>query len=355
LAGKGTIIEGLTFKNSSSMNTIFANFSSGFIRNNVIADNGSDPNRTPHDNSVIYIGFGNANIVSGNTVKASAVAASAATNAIEIHGSNNLVRRNAIFDFANCINLAGVDLVDDGGNIIENNTCSGALTGIQMASLRYSTHTTGYGINGLIVTRNYIRINQASYVGRIQGRHIFVDATITLGIVFNTANSLPVRNVKVLDNTIIWDREGNVPRSVASIGAGVYANSNQYTNVEFGRNRLENAPLTGIRFEGACHTCTFHDNTIHDAASTGSGVAVTAVERTALFFYGLNSFDELEVYNNSVVDDFTTTKLRNHIVLGSVARCRGVRFVNNSLRTSDGVHGNLGGNISFLDSNVWPY
>jgi hypothetical protein len=355
LGGTGTVIEGMNFRNSSSENTIFANFSSGVIRNNVVTTNGTDPHAIPHDNSVIYLGFGSANTVTGNMLRASGNAAPAAVNAIEVHGSNHTVRGNLISNFANCIDVAGIDLVDDGGNVIENNTCGGALTGIRMTSLQYSTHTSGYGINGLLVSRNYIRINQTAYAGKTRGSDLFVDPAITYGIVFNSGNSLPVRNVRVLDNTMIWDQEGSIPRSTASIGAGVYANANQYANIEFAGNTLDNAPLTGIRFEAACEACRFHDNTIRNAASTGDGVAAAAVERTALFFYGLKLFHGLDVSHNIVVDDFSTTRLRNHIFAGAEAACSGVRFVGNTLTTSDGTHANLLGYISLVDSNVRPY
>jgi hypothetical protein len=355
LNGKGTVIEKLTLKNSSSMNAIFANFSFGFIRNNIVIANGNDPNGIPHDNSVIYTGFSIGNVVAGNILNASAIAAPAATNGIEIHGSNHFVRDNKVSNFANCINVAGVDRFDNGGSVIEKNTCVGALSGIQIASLKYSGHERGYGINGLLITGNYIRINQASYISKSQGMDIFVDPAITLGIVFNTANSLPVRGVKVSYNRVIWDREGDVMRSVASIGAGVFANANQYTDIEFGSNELENAPLTGIRFEATCVSCKFHGNIIRNAASTGRGIAATAAERSALFFYGLNTFKGLEVYNNIVIDGFSNTKLRNHLFVGAESLCTDVKFVSNSLTTADSNHSNLLGYISLVDSNVVPY
>jgi len=86
------------------------------------------------------------------------------------------------------MNITGVHYEDSQDSLVTNNVIRGAAYGIMLWSVALDRHTSGYGLNGLIVSNNIIELTQTKY-GSIE----------THGIALEANANLPVKNVAIKD------------------------------------------------------------------------------------------------------------------------------------------------------------
>jgi hypothetical protein len=324
--GRRITVDHVTIKNSSSVNSIVSGIVSDIaITHCAFTSNGDDPKHTAHDHSALYINADGA-VINNNIFTAVRRSAPAAVTAIETHGSGISVTGNVITDYAIGMNVTGVAASDSVGNVVGGNTIRGALIGIQIWSHTYKGHSSGYGINGLSITGNTIILNQSSYTSPLG------TATATAGIALAPNSNLPVANVIISGNAVIFDLEGSPrPASSASMGIGWWSTLGQSAeNLIIANNVIDNAPVAGIRLAAALSGCRVNGNIIRNAGSS-LDTAIAADYKTPIFIAGAPSTG-VEIVDNQIIDNLQPSRMRTALLLAtSKGTSSGLRVRNNSV------------------------
>jgi hypothetical protein len=211
LFGDDLSFRGVTILNSSSVNSIVATGARITVEDSTFKGIGADPNHVAHDHSTLYL-TGSQILVQGNHFTASGRDSPAGVTAIESHGTAQSITGNTIADFTNGINMTGVGSEDSEAGVVSGNSIKGALHCIMLWSRAYRTHTSGFGINGLVVSGNSCRVNQLSYE-REPG------ASSTSGIVVEPGATLSIANLLINNNVVVFDLEmTSHPGNTSSIG-----------------------------------------------------------------------------------------------------------------------------------------
>jgi parallel beta-helix repeat protein len=243
------------------------------------------------------------------------------------------------------MNITGIYDTASVSNSVSNNTISGALIGIYIWSHSYGAHTSGYGIDGLVIEKNSIRINQASYAGS-------TFPTATGGITVNPNGDLACRNVKIANNVIVFDTENSVIRgSTASIGIGWWSTQSQAAeNWSVENNRIDNAPVAGIRIAGALiRDSRIVGNIIRNAGSS-LDPAIYGGYKLPLFIGG--SSRNLMISNNSISDTFTTTRILYAVALYGTSQSSGIVLCNNTVSVTGTDRSAFLGNLYIGDAST---
>jgi parallel beta-helix repeat protein len=343
-------VEHVTIKNSSSVNSIATGVPVRDITvtHCMFTGNGDDPNHTAHDHSALYI-HGEGAIIDGNVFTAVRRGAPGTGAAIETHGSGIVVNGNVITDYGGGMNITGVAPSDSAGNVVSNNTIRGALNGIYIWSQTYSGHPKGYGINGLSITGNTITINQTSYTSAQPGNSISAS-----GIAVNPNSNLPISNVIISGNTIVFDLEGSSrPANNASIGIGWWSTLGQtMENIAIANNIIDNAPVAGIRLAAVLKGCRINGNIIHNAGSSLD----TAIGgyKTPIFIAGAPATD-VEVADNQIIDSLEPSRIKSALFLATTTgTSSGVRVCNNSVSVLGANRASFASYLQIGDDNTRP-
>jgi len=348
--GRWIRVEHVTIENSSSMNSIVSGVQVSNIRitHCAFTGNGDDPNHVVHDHSALYIHADGA-VIDGNVFQAVRRGAPAAVTAIETHGSGISVTANVIADYAVGMNLTGVAPSDSVGNVVTGNTIRGGLFGIQIWSDRYRGHSNGYGVNGLSITGNTIVINQSSYTSPLG------TAMATSGITVESNSNLPIANVIISGNAVIFDLEGSPrPASSSSIGIGWWSTIGQTAeNLIIANNIVDNAPVAGIRLAAALKGCMVKGNIIRNAGSS-LDKAIAAGYETPIFIAGAPSID-VEIVDNQMIDTLEPSRMRTALLLAtSKGMSSGLRVRNNSVSVLASDRASFHSHVQILDDNTRP-
>jgi parallel beta-helix repeat protein len=349
-SGRRIRVEHVTIKNSSSMNSIVSGVPVSDIRitHCAFTGTGDDPNHTAHDHSALYIHADGA-VIDGNVFTAVRRGAPAAGTAIETHGSGISVTGNVITDYATGMNLTGIAPLDSVGNVVNGNTIKGALFGIEIWSHTYRGHLTGYGVNGLSITGNTIVVNQASYSSP-QGT-----AMTTAGIAIEPNSNLPLANVIISGNAVIFDIEGSPrPATSASMGIGWWSTVGQSAeNLIIANNVIDNAPVAGIRLAAALSGCTVNGNIIRNAGSS-LDTAIAADYKTPIFIAGAPCSD-VEIVDNHIIDNLQPSRMRTALLLATTkGTSSGLRVRNNSVSVLAPDKSSFKWYVQVLDDNTRP-
>lgn len=257
--------------NPASVNCVWLvdNVSDSFVNDNEFIGVGGSPGNTYGDHSTIYALGDNieitGNIFTGYAYNADYCSGNAVC-AIEVHGNKRcIVKDNYISRYHTGINVTGISLEETRNVIISDNTIDTLRHGIVIFSSQYATHLAGYGIVGLIIHDNTIRIHNGSLRGNMTGGQLGVG-----GIVFNSLITLDVIGVKVHHNTITFDIEGGsyVPDytgPVVALGVLQTSGAQIYSNVCFDDNEVINPPGIAIMMGdggGTLNCCSASRNTI---------------------------------------------------------------------------------------------
>jgi hypothetical protein len=260
-------------RNAACTNSIVysgdGNTANCLIEGNRFLKIGRTPNRVYHDHSTLYPTGDNIKVLN-NYFEGESWGVEGTTCAVEAHpGYGCIISGNSGTKFQSAINYAGVYETDSRNGIVTNNEFECLRHFIIMFGSAYLSHVTGYSIDGLIIEGNRGFIRNSLPLGFMSGGLVGVG-----GIVFNASLSLPVRDVTVKNNSLVYDVETAQPDYVASYGAlGIFETSNNttYENVIFQGNLVTNPPLQCMvmgQNNGTLKNCAAYDNTFINPCSS---------------------------------------------------------------------------------------
>ena len=352
LTGSNITVRGITIKNTNSTNSVNVAGSRVTVADSIFTGLGDDPNHIVHDVSVLYL-FGNQIVVTGNHFTGAYRGAPSAYTAIETHGSTQTVANNTITDMANGMNITGAWSDTSVSGAVTGNVITGALSGITICSLKVTGyHETGYGIDGVTLTGNTIRLNQLSYTGSV-----WPNIQTNYGINLATGNDLPARNVLIADNVVVFDEEDAsriTDFTNVGIGSTTLTPGITYSNIIVRGNLIVNAPVKGIAFSAdAIDGLRISGNTIRNAGQS-LYPAVGATYKCPIFL--LTSVGMLQgiVDNNQIIDDFPTTRMTKAIFAGAAVTGGDLQILWNSVSLLGTTKTAFAGYLSLNDDNVKP-
>ncbi len=255
-----------------------------------------------HDYSALYIAAEHS-VIANNIFTARTVGS--AVTAIETHGGKHTITGNVIDGLATGMNITGVAATESSGiKVSGNSSISNANFGIFLYSFVYGSHTTGYGINGGIITGNSIRITQnaAAYAGfnnNTGGIILYPNANLSV---------LPYKDILISNNIIEFDSQSKV-NNTAGFGIGYWdsAGGNTVTDLRIVNNTIINCPMAGIRFSAEGSDIEVSGNQIVNPGSS-LGVLVNSF-RAGIFFASKLPIHNLRVLNNNITDNQPVTQM----------------------------------------------
>lgn len=315
-----------TVKNAVSTNCIFLN-----------GDNGSGVNQCKRpvisENTFVSIGGGAASAydhstiythadydhVYGNKGWAESINAYGTAAFIETHGTATKVYGNFAYNFRGLANVTGIrgegdseyiQVYGNGGVVVEH--------GVRLFSGQLSPHTTGYGINGCDVFDNQIRIRQTL---------LEAGANYYIGVGFQPGTSLPVKDVRIFNNHVIYDEETTTSTynvSAPAFGVMDTAGTTLFENIEIFGNTSKNAPACGVSLGmggGQYKNCVIGPNT---HVNPGSGLNPAIVSRAAIFLFGNSYTGSLTIGKQTIVDNFATTRMTYGVYSAPAIDCSSI-------------------------------
>ncbi|ALC15666.1 pectate lyase superfamily protein [Desulfuromonas soudanensis] len=324
--GSNMVVKNCLFKNDISINTVSLNGAA--VSNCRITDNdfvnicvGSET--LLNDHSTIYTN-GHNMVIAGNTFEG---ASWSAVTAIETHGGLSVVTGNTIVRYQAGMNLTGITHLATELTVIADNVMDICIAGIKIWSYKYAAHTTGYGIENMLVTNNTIRVLQVTSGTTTVGAMI--------GIVVEGNSDMPIKGLRIIDNSVEFEREDTVPAYTGnnySMGIGAYTGVAGFALVdcEIIGNTVKNAPVAGIRFSGCPVTnLTIKENRIHNA---GQGMAVvTAAFKLPIFLTPTDITGFILIERNHIIDDFAVTRAAAAMYLSCSAAGKNIEVRENRI------------------------
>jgi len=337
--GTGIRIHDCEVKNSCSIQNFMANgstVSNVWIYNNRFRDVG-DVGGIVHDSSLIYTHAENVHIF-GNAFKAVAHPTTAgipgAYTAIETHGSDTTIYGNDIVDFYIGMNVCGISDTDTQDVSVFGNTLSGVGLGIVLWSGPYSTHTTGYGLNGVAVKDNVIFVEPVDSYG----------ANVKIGgvIISSILSELDVTNVDISGNLIVTDLDATgADQNATSYAIGWYSLDSDgaatLSNAVFKNNTVVNWPMNAVRLNCNLENVSVVGNVLINCGTTLA--SETEGYRDPIFVASAN-IANLDISENHIIDTVATTRPLYLINVYQAAgySCSNLRLVNNRFNvTGTGV------------------
>jgi hypothetical protein len=276
------------------------------------------------DHSTIYTNCTDA-VITDNIFKASSVLANGARTAIETHGSRHTVAGNQVYGYAIGSNITGVYHADSVGNVISDNSVMDCLFGFIIWSQQSGAHTTGFGMDGLTVAGNHIKI--VAPASR-------PSATAVGGIYFEPNGNLPSRNITIASN-VIWSELESVEKVAnnASVGIGWFSTANMaLSNVTITGNVITNFPAAAIRLSvGTLDNCVISGNTIKNPGSTLNAITTTFKSGIMVITATDGVMRRVKVTNNIITDDIDTSRMAYGIFVLSTTLSHDVELLWNSV------------------------
>jgi hypothetical protein len=312
--GSNINIRNNIIKNIVCTNSLFLNGNAGaglitvkhaFINNNKWYNIGGSANAQDH--STIYMHADDFTI-EANYGEGTSLGATGTQAFIETHASHHNVFNNVAKNFIGFANITGVYAgPDTEKSFVQGNHGIALLThGIRMFSATLGTHTTGYGIIGLTVSNNRMRIHQTQMTAGTSKFYI--------GYGFQSGASLPVKDVQIINNVVEYDEETTIP-SYNSISCAVGANESAfntiYERLYIGGNVIINSPANAIGLGGGNGTfkdCRIGQNTIINPGQS-LAPAVGPQYKAAIIGFCNRYTGSLVVEKQNITDTFPVTRI----------------------------------------------
>lgn len=272
-------------------------------RNRFLAVGGS---ATAHDHSTIYITGDDCEIV-GNYGYADSLGATGSACFLEPHSTKMNICDNSAYDFEGIANITGIYRAGDTDlSIVSRNKGIVQQFGIRLFSGGIGDHTTGFGINGMDVVDNHIRILQQSLPAGTNRTYI--------GVSLQSGSTLPVANVRIKNNFVEYQLD-DVAYSYNALCAAIGVNEGSFNetfeNIEISDNTVINAPGPAIALgfgNGTFVNCEIGRNRL---VNPGQGLnAALASYKAAVWLGGNNYSGSLKIGRQTVVDNIATSRLQ---------------------------------------------
>lgn len=263
---------------------------------------------TEFDHSTIYF-HGDGLECFDNTCIGDSLLANGTKCFLEPHGTRVRIARNYVLNMQGFANVTGIY---SGGDVeasyVSDNFAEVLQFGCRMFSLAYENHISGYGINGLVVQDNHFRIHQ-SQLGA--GTDL-----VYIGVGFQSAATLPIKDVLIKGNTVIYDQEDSATAYTASAPAlGSFETSGAativYENIVIDGNHVVNAPGPAAALGGGggiFKNCAItRSNRFINPGQSLSPSLGTSV-KTGIYLDGTEYQGTIEA-SGTVIDGFDTTRI----------------------------------------------
>jgi hypothetical protein len=309
---------------------------------------GDDPNHVWHDASFIYV------VMDGYTVRDCHLTAhrakpTAAESAIECHGSNYTVENNTITNFHGGLGICGISNIVAENVKILNNTVTDCVGGMYIFSSKFGSHTTGYGLDGVLIDGN--TINALPFANGET-----TDRDARRGITIWDTNDLDINDLTISDNTITVDS-----LEVASTGYNMRshaighmgANTITLSNSVITNNRVTNFPTPGVCFYGCgIDNVSVTDNTLSDCGSTMHDDASYMWKVPVLI--DTCTIDTLDISNNTFIDDIGVTRIPHVVEIWTPSGSPSGFTIQDNMFTISGDKSGFTRHVNIEDNNTKP-
>lgn len=234
---------------------------------------------------------------------------------IETHGTETAIYDNKGVGFQGLINYTGVRTAGaTERGTVHGNQGDCVQFGVRLFSVSVAPHTSGYGIDGLDICLNQIRIRQTQLPAGASRSMI--------GIGFQPGNSLPVRNVVMSSNTVVFDEEQAVSTYTSSgCGVGVLETTGApiFENIQIFGNTVINSPAGAVTLGnggGEFKNCHIGQNTLVNPGS-GLNSSVASIKAGVLLFGNIFT-GSLTIDKQTIIDNFPVSRLVNGVLAAPV-------------------------------------
>ncbi len=214
------------------------------------------------------------------------------------------------------MNITGVASTDSNNVSVIGNTIKGAYYGIQLWSNTYRSHTSGYGLHGVTIESNAIRLTQTAWkTNPVTGG---ANVGNPSGVWVNAASNLPLAIITIQSNTIEYDLEtaSSAPYSPSGMGIGYWdsTNSNSIASLKVPGNTVKNANVNAVRVSASGNDLDISSNiAINPGSSANPGLS--AGYRTGIFIASTTALAGVRVNNNTITDTQPTSRMARGIYL----------------------------------------
>ena len=233
---------------------------------------------------------------------------------IETHSTKQYVLHNTCVGFQGGMNVTGIYYWGDSeDSVVSGNIIDAKQFGIRILSASYPRqHTTGYGINGLDVYANSIKLHQVN--------NSVLISKYGMGVGVQPGATLPVKDLKIHDNIITYDLE-TVATSYGSqhIGIGVMETStgSVFENIEIFDNKIINSPGPGIMLgmgAGVFKNCNISNNHI---INPGQSLSRALTSRYAIWLQGSSYIGSLSISKQRIEDTLSKSRLMGGVYMSA--------------------------------------
>lgn len=228
-----------------------------------------------HDSSAVYF-YGDRNTIRGSYI-ANATAAGAICG-VEGHGDDQDIQVT-VDGFVSMVNATGCDATTNHGVNIHDCVGRNVMIGMPIWSVNL-VGATGYGVNGLTITNNYIDINPDYWSGTGKASPPGNFAHFGIGISDRGASAnLPMQNVTITGNTIVYQpastsAQKTLDAGISLIRAAVMSGTPAPDiNINVSGNHIDSPLSAGVVVDlnNIANNVHVDDNDVRNPAQMGSG------------------------------------------------------------------------------------
>lgn len=311
VAGSDIVVRDCEVRNASSLNDYYLGGSGIAVERCRWVNCGDDPTHLSHDSSGIYTTSASNGVRIEGCEFVGAAGLPGTRTAIEIHGSNHVVRGNVVRDYLKGMNIVGYADEAQTSIVVTHNVIDGSSHGIILWSYAYGEHTTGYGLDGVLIEGNAIRLARSDVWGAESGNGV-------AGIAVYPSSSLDVRGLKVRGNVIVGTIEDvEIASNHASTGIGWFSNADKVMeDSDISENTIIGMPLSAIRLSCGIKNCLVERNLIRDCGNTLDSDPTVESYKVPIFV-GATTADGFALEGNKVMDSFAVTRIKKAALLAS--------------------------------------
>ena len=321
--GTSMLWDHVEFRDVSAINVIYTGTPYTTVRDCSISLNLTGT--LAHDFSALYIAGDHA-VIEGNYflggVEVHGVfiggnSTSGAVTAIETHGGNQTITGNVIDGYEVGMNITGVDLDDSETVTITGNSLDNiGYQGILFWSFSYSTHTTGYGLAGLTVTGNSVRLKNSLWA-KAKGS-AYAGITFNSPVLSGDVTALPIKTVNITGNNVEFDPETSgdpLDNYPYDIGIGFYDYTGLFNvqTVKIEGNTIKNSPGTCVSWIANGDNISIANNQCVNPGTAGNS-GFPGPYKAGIFINPSVVIPNLTVSGNVITDNSATTQMAYGII-----------------------------------------
>jgi hypothetical protein len=308
LAGSDIFFCDNLIANAVCTNSVFINNSANVVRPRVTGNGWLNVggSATSHDHSTIYV-VGQDFTVCDNYAQGVSLGATGTACFLEMHGDGMLVENNYCRDFEGFANITGIyDGGDTRNSLVAGNIAIVRQHGVRVFSQSYGSHTSGYGIDGLTISGNRMRIKQTSLPSGSSRYYM------AYGV--QAGSSLPTRNIQIVNNVVEYDLEVSAPNYTSlscAIGFNDTSGTIVHENFVAKDNTIINAPgqSIGLGMGGGVFKNAHIGVNTHINPAQSLYASYPSSYKAAVLLAGNQYTGSLTIDKQTVIDDNAVTRL----------------------------------------------